>query len=397
MLMEVFKRSWFGRLWVVQEATVGKDVWMMCGDRRIRFEAFESVVWSLWNSTNAMRFLHARNASYLGLRCATRILALRRTFWTEGSITLEPLLEAVFPYSASDSRDFIFAIRGLVDRPSLLPVADYTTTAEEIFTKATAGILSEIESLDLLALCGIGPRTLGSQLLNLLGERAVVVPEQLPSWVLDPRLNCYDEPLSDCKLGNWNAGGPSTGTTKVTGNRELHVFGRILDKVSTTGPTISTWSLPALKLCLNRATKMADRETVWRALIMDLDMDEGPASEELHSEFDELLTLLNRNVTLTEIEGNEYFRILRRRCCSWRIFTTNDGHFGSSWPTIKEGDVVCMLQGCKFPLIIRPAHPRTFESSLPFRGVLLGWCYLDGMMYGEALRKNLHARPIVLV
>jgi hypothetical protein len=382
---------------VVQEATVGKDVWMMCGDRRIRFEAFESVVWSLWNSTNAMRFLHARNASYLGLRCATRILALRRTFWTEGSITLEPLLEAVFPYSASDSRDFIFAIRGLVDRPSLLPVADYTTTAEEIFTKATAGILSEIESLDLLALCGIGPRTLGSQLLNLLGERAVVVPEQLPSWVLDPRLNCYDEPLSDCKLGNWNAGGPSTGTTKVTGNRELHVFGRILDKVSTTGPTISTWSLPALKLCLNRATKMADRETVWRALIMDLDMDEGPASEELHSEFDELLTLLNRNVTLTEIEGNEYFRILRRRCCSWRIFTTNDGHFGSSWPTIKEGDVVCMLQGCKFPLIIRPAHPRTFESSLPFRGVLLGWCYLDGMMYGEALRKNLHARPIVLV
>jgi hypothetical protein len=59
------------------------------------------------------------------------------------------------------------------------------------------------------------------------------------------------------------------------------------------------------------------------------------------------------------------------------IITTKAGRLGLSMKKAREGDQVAILQGCKVPLLLR-------TSSIGLR--LVGACYIDGLMDGEAMR-----------
>lgn len=60
-----------------------------------------------------------------------------------------------------------------------------------------------------------------------------------------------------------------------------------------------------------------------------------------------------------------------------RIFTASNGKIGKGWNTIKRGDLICVILGCDVPLVLRPVGDQ-YE--------LIGDCYMDGIMEGQAMK-----------
>lgn len=63
-------------------------------------------------------------------------------------------------------------------------------------------------------------------------------------------------------------------------------------------------------------------------------------------------------------------------CFERRLFTTANGFLGIGPATLKPADVLVILRGCRVPVLLRPQQHQY---------ALVGECYVDGIMYGEAL------------
>jgi len=71
------------------------------------------------------------------------------------------------------------------------------------------------------------------------------------------------------------------------------------------------------------------------------------------------------------------FRFLRSR----RLILTSKGHIGLGPHATRRGDIVVLLLGCNVPMLVRPVVSR------PKHYKLVGGCYLQGFMEGEAMRE----------
>jgi len=66
-----------------------------------------------------------------------------------------------------------------------------------------------------------------------------------------------------------------------------------------------------------------------------------------------------------------------------RLFITECGRFVLGPSFLQEGDICCVLFGCRVPFVIRPT-----STSGHFK--VLGPSYIDGAMYGELI--NAHVK-----
>ncbi|KAF2187153.1 hypothetical protein K469DRAFT_524217, partial [Zopfia rhizophila CBS 207.26] len=73
-----------------------------------------------------------------------------------------------------------------------------------------------------------------------------------------------------------------------------------------------------------------------------------------------------------------------------RLFLTRQGEIGFGPPEMKPGDCVYILHGGNMPSIIRSTRAEMDHTGSvdgrkqePVYGILIGDCYLDGVMFGE--------------
>lgn len=66
-----------------------------------------------------------------------------------------------------------------------------------------------------------------------------------------------------------------------------------------------------------------------------------------------------------------------------RLVTTSTGYLSLVPESTVPGDVVAILEGCNFPVILRP-HGTTFRYIVE--------CYVDGIMDGEAISAKWHTK-----
>ncbi|KAH7311339.1 heterokaryon incompatibility protein-domain-containing protein [Stachybotrys elegans] len=198
-MTEVCFRRWFRRVWIVQEACVGREMVLVCGHRRCSVQAFEmmatfqriastleelgeEVVPKPQSSNKELEYKHrALNTGIL----ATRILLERFHFSSHKGERhqLRPLTSLMTRFNvdvfetgewarleATNPRDYIYALRGLANlddvvATSLMP--DYSLPTKTIFTHYTR--LAIDPAIDTLLLSRPGDTKL----------------EGLPSWVPD--------------------------------------------------------------------------------------------------------------------------------------------------------------------------------------------------------------------
>ncbi|RYP40557.1 hypothetical protein DL768_010616 [Monosporascus sp. mg162] len=165
--ISLFQSRWFHRVWVLQEVAVAKSVLVIYGAKQMNWVDF------IEYGNFFLRLMAARNFPIMlppvisyGLR--QTIMGDRRL---QGKSDLLSLLQVSRNCSCKDARDKVYAIMGLFQDESVLPLrADYSpsTTAGWVFLQAAAWHVSTTKSLEILS--------------QVDGTSAINIPSWVPDW-----------------------------------------------------------------------------------------------------------------------------------------------------------------------------------------------------------------------
>lgn len=74
-----------------------------------------------------------------------------------------------------------------------------------------------------------------------------------------------------------------------------------------------------------------------------------------------------------------------------RFFTTESGYAGLGSDDIQQGGLVCVLYGCRLPVVLRNAAGKREAPKYEFHGP----AYLEGIMMGETQLESVsHCGPV---
>ncbi|KAH6693300.1 heterokaryon incompatibility protein-domain-containing protein [Leptodontidium sp. MPI-SDFR-AT-0119] len=171
LVKSVTDRSWFERVWTVQEYTLSRDAQALCGGKVIVFSRLLESVQSIATQrmTNGeptylpyTSCFQAYQANYRQIWEAIHVNGIERVTFTD-------LLIEGAQLKASDPKDVVFGLHGIFQKFRVaVPPPDYSKSIEDVLTEATRAAILHDKSL--------------SALLHCSNSRA---RDSLPSWVPD--------------------------------------------------------------------------------------------------------------------------------------------------------------------------------------------------------------------
>ena len=166
-ISRLLKRSWFERVWVIQEVGSASTVSMICGDKQIDFDVFWLALIAAFPTTEYWREIAEGDILQLYLF----MMARNRDTCAPHIFDLLSLLTRTRTFLSTDPRDKVFALYGLTtsNLSSMNLRVDYQLTTAEVFTQVTLAILRSAKDLEILE----APRS-GTEL-----------QASIPSWVTD--------------------------------------------------------------------------------------------------------------------------------------------------------------------------------------------------------------------
>ncbi|KAK7912282.1 hypothetical protein PG985_014763 [Apiospora marii] len=191
-LRDLLMRPWFGRLWVMQEAVLPRDVLFIWGQYSLSWAELETL--ADWDTrSNLFALLGNAKGGWAAISTLKKINLLRRN--RDGATRghkcgLSFALYACDATTSFDPRDRIYGMLGLLyGRGAAIDIKpDYSpeNTAAAVFTDATLKWTMQNDSFDLVYGAGIGlPRDV----------------EGLPSWVPDYTKSLPQYPAAHLRAG----------------------------------------------------------------------------------------------------------------------------------------------------------------------------------------------------
>lgn len=368
---DLLSRSWFSRLWVIQEVARSRSAVVICGTRAVSWDCF-----ARWPFR-----VRGGDSSY----ALPGILNYSSGFTpTSGGDSLLQLLYDNRNAIASDPRDKVFGILGLMeDNSPYLSLIRYDLSCEEAYTQAASNLWTESCSLRLLSAAGFQNR------------RSASKREVLPSWVPDWR---FPWPGTSLALGKtfvepFNAGGRLSFFVKPIGNK-LTVWGTKLGSPIRISQSIHPTS-NEVELLRQWMELAKIQEDGFEVLMRTLSASPVPAVQDFDSREE-----ADSSCFWHLLKGDsEYWfgRPLSKRVRSMVLyrclFVGEHGLLGLGPETMQPGDVVVVLLGGPTPYILRPT------DSTGSRYWLVGECYVYDHMNGEAfhyIRKTVEQQGGVL-
>jgi hypothetical protein len=428
---EVFNyRTYWKRLWIVQELVSAAETTLICGRRSVDLGLFKIMDLVLRNGlvgvhaeTGRSLLLPALDPESIESFLGATLEAIAFNFrWSQGRVSLAENIEDCSYMLCSEPRDYIYALLN-ISTPIQIPI-DYQLSTNVIYTQATRQIIQQDSSIDI-----IFKRPQPHQ-----PDRSRQSDIDTPSWV--PR---YDADLSDGNLTRiwlrYNAGGlildnrlmdqSATWDNDLVlqlngyyGSKIAHASPFLTDEVSreefwetvlalnsqfiqNSGTKVGRiWQ--KIRPHLRKIKKGADRAKeknfpFWNTLVMDL--YESPSkpyyykrmdgNKELHEQFMQYIeTALSSNSAPPK-------RLLQLLCYSLRgkkLCLLANGQLALVHGDTEPGDVLFIARGASAPLIIRPTDPsfrlgkrRADDPDPEF--TFVGGAYLYGVMDGEVVQK----------
>ncbi|KAH6671956.1 heterokaryon incompatibility protein-domain-containing protein [Halenospora varia] len=440
-MASLFKRAWWGRIWVLQELSLAQKAGFVCGMKRLSrrrctaaLNAFKAlglvfqemhilkgVMGTAYQSSVAMADFDWRPTVLLSMwnthrRSPYPLLALLRATCIAGlysqlkNITLE----------ATDPRDKIYGLFGLAaDRDRLKELGflpDYTRSCQDVYISIAVAILRQ-GHLSALSLGQFSKAQTG-----------------LPSWVPD-----WSKPLGDTLQGvgtdhmtpdpEYNASGSLLQTepifSGIGATTSISVSGFAYDEVRDLG---ATWKdlcsleyttypfVPAKKLleelvrlsflrdkifkdlkeriCAAARTVTAEigyndngrwarigNQRYHTAVSLMMIPVNGPCEMNLpNSGFLELIKSDGIQPGIDMISARKYCGEIAAKAHRRKPFVTAKGYLGLGPDHIKPGDVIAILIGSQVPFVLRKSVDRKYE--------IVGEAYVDGIMDGEAVARR---------
>jgi hypothetical protein len=420
------RRTWLSRVWILQELAMSKnDPDVLCGHKCVPWstlvEAWQTIAKEALVDCGARSKASNTAEDDIELFTLTKLDVLhelRQSIQTRGGEKLKKLLMIARTSEATDPRDRIYGLLGLLQQeiPSSVsskPVlVDYHKTCSEVYIDAMAHIISLGEGPYFLSGVRLSGGTAAAPQIPSLP--ASKVQRDFPSWVPNFSRDPYEKATQPegshfhpPTTMNASGGGQDAMNGTILGDgRTLQMEGLVVDTladVTAFGPSLEAvkddlvrFETLASRARLRRCSfppstapfmlKFRESEPLWRILISNKHQKSGyePAPSSYEAMFS---NLLDRNKTSeTEHEAqeapamNEYEQCLRSCAGKKSFFTTSNGFIGTCVSDSRVGDIVVIVFGSPSPFVLRPIPVDTDEEQGHW---LIGCSYVGGIMDGE--------------
>ncbi|MCJ1383201.1 hypothetical protein MMC17_006314 [Xylographa soralifera] len=403
-VVHLLSRSWFQRVWVVQEVALAKQAIVQIGSRTAPWDWFVKaarvVQEHMFCCADIIHpFMDDRGGDYfLNYRdCWASILALG--IGTRDNQTLHMALRLFYNKQGTDPRDKVYGLLGLLNPSERLVVPDYDLSSSEVYEETASKIMDLSKDLSILM-----------DIDELAGD--VDAPSWCPDWTTNSvgGLELYDF---------YNAAGDSTASAQRCSARTLKLQAIIFDTVTCVDSdpyddTIDSELWQAylrLRSWENLAKIPSDGDSpypaggsrnvaFWQTVLMGLKADRTRKLQ--LSDLDHYKTwrawleryaqkgLKHRKAFLKTGSRNPNIRkhnqMLKQYPATRYFFLTEDGYMGLGPDQIEQDDVVCVLAGAKTPFILRAIDQRCEVCQIDqccYR--LKGFAYVHGIMNGETV------------
>lgn len=416
--------DWFSRVWVVQEFSLARTATFVCGSERINADhvllarhVFQNAVTRAKKEEPGL--VQLKNCEVVSSDTLYPFFATRQRrkgrdagYGTEESLyRLLQTLHVSKKMQATEDCDKIYAVLGLAtDVDKLKVCADYRLKSriEFIYTQTAKAIIAN-GNLDMIHLAQ-GPRD------------QIKVPSWVPNWSGSLQRSFAWEPDKE-NITLFDVSKESK--PELLDVAEAHVLGlggTRVDEIQTVyglwnGDDIETEDPQLYKphvytgyrrylelissVCSHAAAKQPAiysdtkrrNEAIWRIPIGDIEVTTGLAriratSSSLRAYQEFLMQLdafeLSRPMTKEESDRvrertsyTSYYKIRMRQMRNKRPFVSKTGYVGMGPAEMRRGDWVVVFLGARLPYVIRPYDANYW--------LLVGECYCDGIMDGEAV------------
>lgn len=463
-ICDLLDRPWWSRVWVVQELCLSVSPFVQVGPDTIPWVVLELALELIWRlngryaqhgapkgSSAAQRIEHSNMMlqilTHRAFRNARMLISMRKRI--QSSRPKEDLLDVLLrlqDFQATDQRDKVFALLGIVDSQTHSVQPNYTISVNECYIQAAASIVKAKRNLSIFNVPSLSET-----------QRDANLPSWVPHWNRDapasseiPFSSFFDYSMAELKdVGVAQArdfpcsGGSLVDITRLDSASVgvLPLSGILADSIHATkgvlsifAPTLAEIEMAhgssRLRLFLNSIIQNGSYlETLqqWK----EFAMSEGPYSgEDWWHVFCSTITFgeAAKNIETSSQEilaswkpvlGGRFSRALGRpvraafpqlhllmkgvqflytvfrhptdlakfmspsyEAQNRRLAKTEKGHLALVPPSTRTGDRILVLAGGKTPYVARQ------KSDLPQQWELVGDCYVHGIMFGEAWKED---------
>jgi hypothetical protein len=420
----LLRRAWWRRIWIVQEIVAARDVEFFCGSKVLYPEHLSRFL-DLLVIHGVMYIPLLREYEGIVLEYDTFSLAhsyLRPKDWEDVS-----LLQALYRTGmarSSEPRDKIYAVLNLArDGQTIVPHPNYSLPIAVIYQELVMSLVTKTKRVDILSLAGmpVYPKALDIRLSTWVPDWTYRVTNTINSSI------GYVTPVS--------ADRESEAIVAFKGNT-MHARGFILDAIDGLAHMVHDPERESSHCHLQQSASRSNPykvwdavDAIWRSLVADL----VPLGKERHEAF----SIFLRQCRNTHLEPdpppytfahwykhNANFIVAGRTVANWatdpiipwtpfkssniksrhiprtdsnkqpgtandlfhfrlpshwrsrRFITTTKGFAGLAPVSCRSGDVICVILGCRTPIILRPVDEH-FE--------IVGEAYVHGVMKGESM------------
>ena len=368
-IMNLLARSWFDRLWVVQEICLARKwVRMVCGFKITPFVTFGNAIGYLQGKDN--RIIGRERETLLGIG---RLFALK----AQGGFRLQYVLKVTRHRDCKDKKDRVYAILSLLpEREKLGILPDYTISAPDVFENIVLQQLKHGNTLGMLRFCSIK-------------SRSIDIPSWVPDWSIHPKMQLLDI-LSAHSNARAHAYSISKGVLAVTGVC-VTVVHEVKNDLPLSIPEDSAGSAKVFRQLLSTLVGQERSDSSLNKLhCLCVTLCAGMFAEKGIPSLGSLPTCKEVYGYLTSLYKWEpaeppgfcslspaIIHHINLMTKGRSLITTADGRLGLAPEGTEAGDRVCVVLGCNPPLILRPKDSLSHE--------VVGECYMEGIMAGEAL------------
>ncbi|KAL8650005.1 MAG: hypothetical protein Q9226_005324, partial [Calogaya cf. arnoldii] len=401
ILAGLLNRPWFTRAWVYQEVVVAQKGIVLCGSLEMDMDIFINLLDGICDLDfqevgEAASIMHS-SKGYKPMFAIREARFESRNGWssTKKSRWLSTIWQAMGNLNATNPRDKVYAFLAFADSTDENRISpSYGKSIKSVYTDATVRSIYSVGSLDVLELA-----------IKRTGS-----PEDLPSWVPD-----FSKPLPSTPFMTHNVGGTEfcasedsqhTSRTSNTDSTTLKVRGHVLSTVVSIHPkdfhnhnpseTLHDWIdltsvITWVESLVHRQPNIGESPDGSEEPSFQLETEilrtllaEGAGSDDTpdnldYTDAEKILNVYHNEASILEARGNNptidrairktdppsltklklqlstyrWLQKIIKILINKKFFISADFNFGLAYEAVREGDMICILQGSKTPTLLR--------------------------------------------
>ena len=403
-IQKFLERSWFSRVWTIQEARVAKTAKIIIGNSSLDWGLMGIAILHLTMKTHSLKIPVPWNMTTAIEMCLCSRSHSQSSFMQDG---LQRLLLETKIFESSDPRDKIYALLGLATNDlGIRP--DYNASVEEVFTDTTRRLIFKENTVRF-------PVSILSEAQRGDDGQIDTFPSWVPLWHLTS-----SSTLSIASKAT--AGGERKQKDLSLDPKVLVLEGFVVGTIKSSTETPENgdhWALRTkgyinfvvqiLQLVGPLNIPYVNGDSLLKVIAKVLTAGGGFGENYFLYDFDRKVHLFLNNPSVPEadkIDCRSRIHDLRRRIQDAildlqdfakdsdtvyeprfyaainrrRVFCLYEGFLGLGPNSLQEEDIVCVLYDARQPFILRKIDDCTFR--------FIGECYLHGIMDGEALEEG---------